>query len=55
MNVCEPMNTAVMRGFSYFITFTDDLSRFGYVYINLKPLINSKSIKAWSKNKLEKV
>ena len=26
------MTTQVRDGYSYFITFTDDLSRFGYVY-----------------------
>ena len=31
-DVCGPMNTAAMGGFSYFITFTDDHSRFGYVF-----------------------
>ena len=32
-DVCGPMNTAAMEGFSYFITFTDDHSRFGYVFL----------------------
>ena len=32
-DVCRPMNTAAMGGFSYFITFTDDHSRFGYVFL----------------------
>ena len=32
-DVCGPMNTAAMGGFSYFITFTDDHSRFGYVFL----------------------
>ena len=32
-DVCGPMNTAAMRGFSYFITFTNDHSRFGYVFL----------------------
>ncbi|KAL0345452.1 UNVERIFIED_CONTAM: Retrovirus-related Pol polyprotein from transposon TNT 1-94 [Sesamum radiatum] len=27
------MNTAARGGYSYFITFTDDLSRYGYVYL----------------------
>ncbi|KAL0418965.1 UNVERIFIED_CONTAM: Transposon Ty2-B Gag-Pol polyprotein [Sesamum radiatum] len=30
-DVCGPVNTPVRRGFSYFITFTDDHSRYGYV------------------------
>ena len=31
--VCGPMSTQARRGFNYFITFTDDFSRFGYVYL----------------------
>ena len=30
-DVCGPMSTCVKGGYSYFITFTDDLSRYGYV------------------------
>jgi Reverse transcriptase (RNA-dependent DNA polymerase)/Integrase core domain len=32
-DVCGPMSTLARRGFSYFITFTDDYSRYGYVYL----------------------
>ena len=32
-DVCGPMNTPATGGFSYFITFTDDHSRFGYVFL----------------------
>ena len=32
-DVCGPMTTEARGGYSYFITFTDDLSRFGYVYL----------------------
>ncbi|KAL0420309.1 UNVERIFIED_CONTAM: Retrovirus-related Pol polyprotein from transposon RE2 [Sesamum latifolium] len=32
-NVCGPLNTPAKRGYSYFITFTDDHSRFDYVYL----------------------
>jgi transposase InsO family protein len=32
-DVCGPMATQARGGYSYFITFTDDLSRFGYVYL----------------------
>ena len=32
-DVCGPMNTAAIGGFSYFITFIDDHSRFGYVFL----------------------
>ena len=31
-DVCGPMSIQARGGFSYFITFTDDLSRYGYVY-----------------------
>ncbi|KAL0396325.1 UNVERIFIED_CONTAM: Secreted RxLR effector protein [Sesamum calycinum] len=31
--VCGPLNTQARGGFSYFITFTDDHSRYGYVYL----------------------
>ena len=33
IDVCGPMATHTQCGYSYFITFTDDLSRFGYVYL----------------------
>ncbi|KAM1306817.1 hypothetical protein ACFX2H_009156 [Malus domestica] len=32
-DVCRPMSTMSRGGFSYYITFTDDHSRFGYVYL----------------------
>ncbi|KAM2527672.1 hypothetical protein TB1_024900 [Malus domestica] len=32
-DVCGPMSTTSRGGFSYYITFTDDRSRFGYVYL----------------------
>jgi hypothetical protein len=32
-DVCGPMSTCARGGFRYFITFTDDLSRYGYVYL----------------------
>ena len=33
LDVCGPMSTQVRGGYEYFITFTDDYSRFGYVYL----------------------
>ncbi|KAK8636264.1 hypothetical protein V6N13_004968 [Hibiscus sabdariffa] len=33
MDVCGPMNTQAIGGFHYFITFTDDFSRYGYIYL----------------------
>ncbi|KAK8690320.1 hypothetical protein V6N13_089014 [Hibiscus sabdariffa] len=32
-DVCGPMNTQARGGFQYFITFTDDFSRYGYIYL----------------------
>ena len=32
-DVCGPMSTQVKGGYEYFITFIDDYSRFGYVYL----------------------
>ena len=32
-DVCGPMNISNIGGYYYFITFTDDLSRYGYVYL----------------------
>jgi hypothetical protein len=32
-DVCRPMSTTTRDGYQYFITFTDDLSRYGYVYL----------------------
>ncbi|KAL0298894.1 UNVERIFIED_CONTAM: hypothetical protein Sradi_6549200 [Sesamum radiatum] len=32
-DVCEPLNTQVKGGYSYFITFTDDHSQYCHVYL----------------------
>ena len=32
-DVCGPMSTQAKGGYEYFITFTDDYSRYGYVYL----------------------
>ena len=32
-DVCGPMSTQAKGDYEYFITFTDDYSRFGYVYL----------------------
>ena len=32
-DVCGPMSTTARGGYQYFITFTDDFSRYGYVYL----------------------
>nr|CAE03845.1 OSJNBb0089K06.4 [Oryza sativa Japonica Group] len=33
IDVCEPMSSTARGGFGYFITFTDDFSRYVYVYL----------------------
>ena len=32
-DVCGPMNIPTRNGLRYFVTFTDDLSRYGYIYL----------------------
>ena len=32
-DVCSPFDVPTRDNFVYFITFTDDLSRYGYVYL----------------------
>ena len=32
-NVCSPMRVEARGGYHYFPTFTDDLSRYGYIYL----------------------
>ena len=32
-DVCGPMNIEAHGGYRYFLTFTDDLSRYGYIYL----------------------
>ena len=33
IDVCGPFDVQVRSGYSYFVTFIDDLSRYGYVYL----------------------
>ena len=33
IGVCEPMNTSARDRYYYFIIFTDDLSRYGHIYL----------------------
>ena len=37
-DVCGPMSVEARGGYRYFLTFIDDLSRYGYIY-----LMNHKS------------
>ena len=32
-DVCGPMSVEARGGYPYFLTFTDDLSRYGYIYL----------------------
>jgi hypothetical protein len=32
-DVCGPMNSMARSGFQYFITFIDEFSRYGYIYL----------------------
>ena len=32
-DLCGPMNTSAKGGYEYFITFIDDYSRYGYIYL----------------------
>ena len=32
-DIYGPMNISIRGGYTYFITFVDDLSRYGYVYL----------------------
>ena len=32
-DVCGPMITTARKGYFYFVTFTDDLSSYGYIYL----------------------
>ena len=45
-DVCGPMSISTRNGYRYFVTFTDDLSRYGYIYLTKHKselLISSKS------------
>jgi len=33
INVCGPTSVKARGGYRYFLTFTDDLSRYGYIYL----------------------
>ena len=32
-DVCSPMSVDARGGYRYFLNFTDDLSRYGYIYL----------------------
>ena len=57
-DVCGPMSTTARGGFQYFVTFTDDLSRYGYFYLmrhKLEVLKSSRSFRTkWKINSARK-
>ena len=45
-DVCGPMSVEARGGYHYFLTFTDDLSRYGYIYLmKLKQMKSSKNFR----------
>ena len=44
-DVCEPMSDEARGGYRYFLTFTDDLSRYGYIFL-MKHLKSSKEFQS---------
>ena len=52
-DVCGPMNISVNDGYVYFITFTDDIYRYGYVYL-MKHMSESFEMFKWFQNKVKK-
>src|SRR3954468_5525189 len=47
-DVCGPMSVEARGGYRYFLTFTNDLSRYGYIYLmntSLKHLKSSKNFR----------
>lgn len=56
-DVCGPMSIYARGDYSYFITFNDDLSRYGYLYLmkqKSKSLENSKNFRMKYKTNLVK-
>ena len=57
LDVCGPMSIQARGGYEYFITFTDDYSRFGYVYLmkrKSKPFEKFKEFRTEVENQLSK-
>ena len=44
-DVCGPMSVAARGGYRYFLNFTDDLIRYGYIYLMKPKFERSKSSK----------
>ena len=52
-DVCGPFSTVAMGGYQYFITFTDDKSRYGYLYLMKHKSESFEKFKEY-KNEVEK-
>ena len=55
--MCGPLSTQAKGGFSYSVTFTDDLSRYGYIYLmrhKLETFEKFKEFKSEVENQLGK-
>ena len=44
-DVCDPMSVKAHGKYRYFLNFIDDLSRYGYININLKHLKSSNNFR----------
>jgi hypothetical protein len=44
-DVCGPMSSVARCGFQYFITFIDDFSRYGYIYLMRHKLESFEKLK----------
>ena len=56
-DVCGPMSTQAKGGYDYFIIFTNDYSRYGYVYLmrrNFQAFENFKEFRVEVENQLDK-
>ena len=51
-DVCRSMSTSARGGYFFFITFTDDLSRYGYVYL-MKHKSDKFEMFKWFRNEVE--
>ena len=51
-DVCGPMSISVRGGYHYFITFTDDLSRYWYIYL-MKYKFKSFEMFKWFRNEIK--
>ena len=52
-SICGPMNTSARDGYDYYITFTNDLSRYGYIYLMKHKSESFKMFKRF-RNEVEK-